>query len=420
MVVPGDGLLGLATIDARASFGIMPNAKHQTAHGFMKGAPYELAIVEFDDQGLCYDRGQMDGVASRLDAMRSDETDAIVLVFVHGWKHDARTDDENLSSFRLILSRTAKHEVLSRTAEHEAKPIGGLPRPVLGIFVGWRGLTGFGPLDAVADITFWGRQAAAQRVATGSIRELFGRLRHYRNHRLNEHGNPLLVIAGHSFGGMIVFSALAQSLIQAASAPTGHVLPGFADLVLLVNPAIEAARYLPIHDLVSSQAFRGRATSQLPIFICAQADNDQAVGTAFPLGNVMRRFTQATRGDLEKECTTRALGFVKSFQTHTLSGPPGGGDPFVLHPSAIRQTDPFWVVRAAKEVIDGHGGIWQNSFMMFIAGIVFQHVDVSRTFPNRTPPGELATRQYPAPASTPPVGPSGDLAAFARTIAPFR
>ena len=38
----------------------MPNKQHQTFHGFMTGAPYELAIVEFDDQGRCYDRGQMD------------------------------------------------------------------------------------------------------------------------------------------------------------------------------------------------------------------------------------------------------------------------------------------------------------------------------------------------------------------------
>ena len=44
------------------------------------------------------------------------------------------------------------------------------------------------------------------------------------------------MIVGHSFGGMIVFSALAQSLIEAASAPVGRLTPGFADLVLLVNP----------------------------------------------------------------------------------------------------------------------------------------------------------------------------------------
>jgi hypothetical protein len=66
----------------------MPNAQHQTFHGFMSGAPYELAIVAFDDQGRCYDRGQMDGVAKRLDALAPDPDqlgkDVILVVFVHG------------------------------------------------------------------------------------------------------------------------------------------------------------------------------------------------------------------------------------------------------------------------------------------------------------------------------------------------
>ena len=39
----------------------------------MTGAPYELAIVEFDDQGRCYDRGQMDAVADRLEALAPDD-----------------------------------------------------------------------------------------------------------------------------------------------------------------------------------------------------------------------------------------------------------------------------------------------------------------------------------------------------------
>jgi alpha-beta hydrolase superfamily lysophospholipase len=67
-------------------------------------------------------------------------------------------------------------------------------------------------------------------VAIGSVRELFGRLRRYRNRRRKDGGSPLLVIVGHSFGGMIVYSALAQSLIQAASAPVGSMTPEFADL----------------------------------------------------------------------------------------------------------------------------------------------------------------------------------------------
>ena len=398
-----DGLKGLAPVEPRELAGIMPNKQHQTFHGFMTGAPYELAIVEFDDLGRCYDRGQMDGVASRLDGLvwqvaEQDEQDVILIVFVHGWQHDARSDDENLSAFRVLLSETVDHET------RQASP-GAKPRPVLGLFVGWRGLSDFGLGDVVADATFWGRQAAGQRVATGSVRELSGRLRHYRNHRRNRGGNPLLVIVGHSFGGMIVFSALAQSLIEAASAPVGRLTPGFADLVLLVNPAIEGSRYIPIYDLVTSAAFELRTTKQLPVFICAQAENDLPVGMVFPLGNAGHAIDEASIGDLEKECVTHALGFVPSFRTHALAGPTGD-EPFVLSPPGTAQADPFWVVGAAKEVIDGHGGIWQTPFLLFIASIVFQHVQASKQGAPIAP-GEGG-------------GPSGDLAEFAKSIRPIK
>jgi hypothetical protein len=400
---PNDGLKGLTPIEPRKAAGIMPNRQHQTFHGFMTGAPYQLAIVEFDDQGRCYDRGQMEAVAQRLEALAPDESstgeDVILVVFVHGWMHDARSDDDNLTAFRALLSQTVEYE-------NSATEPGAKPRPVLGVFVGWRGLSDYGLGEVVADATFWGRQAAGQRVAVGSVRELFGRLRHYRNRQQKRNGNPLLVIVGHSFGGMIVFSGLAQSLIQAASAPVGSVTPEFADLVLLVNPAIEAARYIPIYDLVTSAAFKARATKQLPVFICAQADNDQPVGLVFPLGNAGHAITESTIGELEQWCVRHALGFVPSFRTHEIAGPTTD-KPFVLDPPDTAQANPFWVVGAAKEVIDGHGGIWQTPFLQFVASLVFKHVQASK----RGPGGVAA----PAAAGEP----SGDLASFAKSIRPI-
>jgi hypothetical protein len=401
-----DGLNGLTPVEPRKPIGIMPNRQHQTFHGFMTGAPYELAIVEFDDQGRCYDRGQMDAVAERLEALAPDNVttgeDVILVTFVHGWQHNARSDDDNLTAFRALLTKTVEYET-STTAP------GAKPRPVLGLFVGWRGLSDYGLGDVVADATFWGRQAAGQRVAIGSVRELFGRLRHYRNRQQNRGGNPLLVIVGHSFGGMIVFSALAQSLIQAASAPVGMMTPEFADLVLLVNPAIEGARYIPIYDLVTSAAFKARTTKQLPVFVCAQANNDQPVGLVFPLGNAGHAITEATIGDLEKWCVTHALGFVPSFRTHALAGPTAD-KPFVLDPPGITQADPFWVVGAAKEVIDGHGGIWQTPFLQFVASLVFQHVRVSKKGS-----GDVAASIAPSSGAQP----SGDLASFAKSLGPM-
>jgi hypothetical protein len=408
MQQPNDGLQGLAPIEPRKPAGLMPNVQHQTFHGFMTGAPYELAIVEFDDQGRCYDRGQMDAVAQRLEALAPYDPpqagqDVILVTFVHGWKHDARSDDDNLSAFRVLLNETVDYE-------RSATALGAKPRPVLGVFVGWRGLSDYGLGDAVSDATFWGRQAAGQRVAVGSVRELFGRLRHYRNRQQKRGGNPLLVIVGHSFGGMIVFSALAQSLIQAASAPVGRVTPEFADLVLLVNPAIEGARYIPIYDLVTSPAFKARTTKQLPVFICAQAENDLPIGMVFPLGNAGHAITEATIGELEKWCVRHALGFVPDFRTHKLAGP-AGDKPFVLDPPGTTQANPFWVVGAAKEVIDGHGGIWQTPFLQFIASLVFKHVQASRQGP-----GGVAAPAAPSAAGEP----SGDLASFAKSIGPIK
>lgn len=416
---PMDPVAGLAPIETHSPIGVLPNKAHQGAGGFKRAKTYQLAIVEFDDQGRCYDRQQMDDVADRLDEMRTKREDVILLVFVHGWKHNAETNDPNLVSFC---------DVLARTAEHEADCATGAPRPVMGVYVGWRGKTSYGIGDVVADTTFWGRQQAGHRVATGSVRELFGRLRHYRNSRLKNHGSALLVIAGHSFGGMIVFSAIAQSLIQSASAPVGKVIAGFADLVVLANPAIEGARYLPIQDLVTSKRFEDRTSAQLPIFVCVQAANDQPVGTWFPVGNFKNRLDEASIGDLEKRCTTHAIGFIDEFRTHELAGPTTS-DPFVLNPPEIKRSNPFWVVAADKNVMDGHGGIWLPPFLSFLAAIIFQHVNLSRA-------DESEAKPSPVPPAEPGPGPTslaraviakadaasdqseGRLADFARQIDP--
>jgi hypothetical protein len=174
----------------------------------------------------------------------------------------------------------------------------------------------------------------------------------------------------------------------------------------LVNPAIEGARYIPIYDLVTSAAFSARTTKQIPVFICAQAENDQPVGTVFPLGNALHAIDESTIGDLEKWCVTHAFGFVPSFRTHKLAGPTAD-KPFALDPPGTMQANPFWMVGAAQEVIDGHGGIWQAPFLQFIASVVFQHVQASKKGPEGAP-GYAAPHTAEAPA--------GDLASFAKSI----
>src|SRR5262245_45583879 len=185
----------------RSLFGLVPNKPHQNPAGavFTEDG-YTLAIVEFDDQGICYDRRQMLALATALEKLRGQG--AVILVFVHGWTHNGSSDDDNLAAFRKILAQTA---------------LDAADRPVLGVFVAWRGLSWHGPnWLPLQEVTFFSRKEAALRVALGSVRELLGRLREFRVDEITKPDTPepVLVIVGHSFGGLIVYSAVAQSLIE--------------------------------------------------------------------------------------------------------------------------------------------------------------------------------------------------------------
>jgi alpha-beta hydrolase superfamily lysophospholipase len=345
--------------------GVMGNKPNQS-NGLFDFKDYQLAIVEFDDQGRCYSRDQMKEVAGWLSDHAN--SDAIIVVFTHGWKHNARSDDGNLASFQQVLKETVDQEK-SEQAKH-----GNSPRPILGVFVGWRGLSLYDRFGILDNLTFWNRQDAGRRVAVGSVRELFGRFRHYRNRRLDAGGAPLLVIVGHSFGGMIVYSALAQSLIEAASSTKAHVSTRFADLVLLVNPAFEAERYLPIWDLLNERP--PSDVDQPPVFVCATAFNDWATGLAFPIGNLYCLLTESWLGVQERQAMINTVGHLDWLTSHDLkaaSNAPG----YELTPRKAGAQAPFWVIGAAPAVINGHNGIFQLPFLKFIAGLVFAHVTSS-------------------------------------------
>jgi pimeloyl-ACP methyl ester carboxylesterase len=356
---------GLADPPPYSLVGVMANKPNQSS-GLFNFQDYQLAVVEFDDQGRCYLRQQMKEVADWLS--KHGEIDAIIVVFVHGWKHSARTDDDNLESFQKVLMETVQQEKAEQ-AKH-----GNPPRPILGVFVGWRGLSFYDRFGILENLTFWGRQAAGRRVAVGSVRELFGRFRHYRNHRKDRGGAPLLVIVGHSFGGMVVYSALAQSLIEAASTTEPHISTRFADLVLLVNPAFEAERYLPIHDLLQERP--PGDIDQPPVFVCATATNDWATGIAFPVGNAYCFVTESWRGTEERQAMINTMGHLDWLTTHdlkTIGGIPG----YELEARTERAQQPYWVVSAAPTVINGHDGIFQPPFLKFVAQLVFAHVSKS-------------------------------------------
>jgi len=88
-----------------------------------------LGFVEFDDQGKPYDRDQITTLFDRI-KMEAQYRDLCIIVFVHGWKHNAGISDSNVVQFRRLLQQVAQMEL-------ERPPGRYWPtRKVVGIYVG--------------------------------------------------------------------------------------------------------------------------------------------------------------------------------------------------------------------------------------------------------------------------------------------
>lgn len=420
---------------------------------------YLVSYVEFDDQGILYKPSQIDALFDRL-KMESRYRDLCIVIFVHGWKHNAGEEDTNVRDFRQLLGQIAVME--KGLADPRSQ------RRVVGIYAGWRGLSLHAtPIDE--NLTFWNRKEAAERVADGSVRELLARVKAFRDQldRTTWGGKVLrpmekppardplrrtrMLTIGHSFGGLIVYSALEQYFIDQSAAsllrsewPAAGLqnappsnedkeVEGFGDLVLVINPAIEALRYEPLRRLVEQPAQNRYAPWQAPVFVevtSVPADGqlgDWATGLVFPLGRFFSTVGQGIfgsfRGD-EYGQSLSAFGQYAPFWTHRLTRV-GSAAPAPWSPdpakecsqfeafnaryrpsgyltggwvrdylSGARLTDdgksdpnsPFWVIRADPSVIIDHDDIEEPVFEGFVRQLYDDVVLLKERDTARCPP----------------------------------
>jgi hypothetical protein len=337
--------------------GCVPNEAYRTTIGFCETqncktgsmerhavntdppVEYLLGFVEFDDQGSKYLPAQMDALFAQLRTEAATQ-DLCLVVFVHGWENNARYDNGNVQEFRLLL------EQLARTESQHPPGAWNKPRKVVGIYAGWRGQS----LDAgdLSVITFWNRKDAAQRVALGSVRELLGRARALRDtlNRTTWAGELLpagasppvgqrlrstrLLTIGHSFGGLIVYTALAQYFIDRAAATAmaislggalnrDKLIEGYGDLVVIINPAVEAISWEPVRQLMEGRKTSDYAPWQRPVFVEVTSEADDATGIAFPLGRSLDTVTENFISPDERQEAMLSLGHYEPFLTHDLT-----------------------------------------------------------------------------------------------------
>ena len=388
---------------------------------------FDVAFVEFDDQGRLWDLEQVESMKRALASavQRSDGAGVGIIAFAHGWEHDARVCDDFVACFRTFLA-----EIAADTGVAAAAAGVGAPR-IVGVYLGWRGRSVVFPV--ASQLTFWPRKRTAERIGAGELVEVLEYLDLF-THRENGAGRlASLSIMGHSFGGTMVYTALANTLkarlVDAlerhAHAPTeAGFVHGFGDLVLLINPAFEASALAPLHEL--ADALGTCSPRQAPVLVVIGSENDIPSRVWFRTGRWAQTFMQSAGPRSEGHLLTTAVGSYDPFLTHRVeavvptearekahvadcacelpigdlsaeesqrigdflrtrrfASPWGSeevceecegglalGTARLTCLQAVMPTRPVWSVRATDDVVDGHSGFFTRPFLDFVRYLI--------------------------------------------------
>jgi hypothetical protein len=360
-------------------------------------ARVHLGVVEFDEQGELFDKPAFARLMDEAGAIARNDG-ALVLLFIHGWNHNAQPCDSNLIAFEQALQQIAKLD-----AELCAASPACAQRKVIGIYAGWRGLSLSAPV--LKRLTFWSRKNAAHRMGQQGIVRLVSELSKIRASRSSNR----LALVGHSFGGAALYSAthhlfvsdIIQQRPRDGGAPTRSRPRRVADLAVLINPAFEALRLQPLVDVGESEQWHPRQRPMLAVFTSV---GDRATGTAFPIGRSVATLLQSHTYPAQRRMDVTAVGHYEGQLTHTLDAAPAraagrrirndvadwrayqddlqtpwspGWATLARHePGQCAGHDarspgrncssPIMVVRVERDLIPDHNAIWGEDFAKFL------------------------------------------------------
>ena len=125
---------------------------------------------------------------------------------------------------------------------------------------------------------------------------------------------------GHSFGGLALFAAVSQSLVNGFV--TGEDIDGkhppverLGDMIVLINPAFEATRYQPLDRAARNRKYD---VYQAPVFISVTSEADQATGKLFPLGRTLNTIFESELTKEERNANRNTPGHIDAYLTHRL------------------------------------------------------------------------------------------------------
>jgi hypothetical protein len=243
-----------------------------------KDGRYQLAFIEFGDQGSPLDNSQR---KAALEVIRKAER-PLLFVYIHGWQNNANSGD--VCRFEHFLDTISSFpEVTGRNVS------------VIGVYIAWRGkdLT----VPGLNLLTFYSRKAvggeiARQNSCLATINELALAARE-PSKKIHH-----CVLIGHSFGALLLGNTISHSILDASSTGARNTSPwdmavafNSADSSISTRQLLKELDYLYKFDS-TRHAYVGRTPGEeeaavaenRPFLVFLQSENDQATGTFFPIG----------------------------------------------------------------------------------------------------------------------------------------
>lgn len=326
----------------------------------------DLAIIEFDDFGMLWERAQLE---SALDVIRERNRTSgrgiAVFTYTHGWMNNADPDreDNDLARFRTGLRELGER---LRKAGEDA------PDHIVGVYLGWRGATDRVPLWH--ELSFWNRKDAAERVASYQMWETLFRV----TAAAKERSDTKVLLAGHSMGGMILGKTLAPSLTTLLMTAGHNGIRSLADMVLLENPAMDGLSAFELIDYLKRTGARVELRKRDgtvvpapgPVIASITSEADWVTRVAYRAGQVIDNMPRAFRDDLgegvpsQGELANSAHGHMDFLISHR-AWVEDGEVKLERVENAFNDT-PFWIVQVTEEISANHGDIRNERFRSLI------------------------------------------------------
>src|SRR6266404_3255380 len=362
------------------------NSEMNPRNSIRSGSGYQIAFVEFGEQGSYQDTTQLQNAVDLI----QHTAKPLVITYVHGWQNNASSAD--VERFSGLLSRLSRAPLIRAHGFN-----------VLGIYLGWRGKLTSVPV--LTQLTFYNRKAAAERIASNfdcydAIAAISETARKY-----HDKGSQYTILLGHSFGGLIVERAVAHAINAEmhAHADAERVRP--ADLILTVNPASDS---ILTRQMIAA-LYSLRTEDTRPFLVSITSSSDAATGLAFPIGSSIAAASKVfnkvpppgPRSDVESErryytSTPGHNTLLINHVTENIHNPihsPGDrsaletnlthnlrGDVFALDApnkmldlwkiKPVGDVDvPYWNVKVDPSIIKNHGDLWNPKAEAMMAGI---------------------------------------------------